>query len=123
MAKGTRYGGASLTEAESADPLSPQPVRVRRAEIGPMKREVKEEESSLGNSSNPSSENEPKSDAETKASPRQPARTTVSHSSQPEKETGDTARSTGTAGQRAKRTPAKSARVSTTDDEFGDDDF
>lgn len=122
MAKGTRYGGASLTEAESADPLSPQPVRVRRAEIGPMKREVKEEESSLGNSSSPSSENEPKSDDETKASPRQPARTTVSHSSQPEKETDDTVRSTGTAGQRAKRT-AKAARVSTTDDEFGDDDF
>lgn len=103
MAKGTRYGGASLTADESADPQSPQPVRVRRAEIGPMKREVKEVATSPGSSSNPSSEKEQKSNDATKLSRQRPAPMMESPFSQPEKVTDDTARSTVTDGRKTRR--------------------
>jgi hypothetical protein len=120
MAKATRYGGASLTEAESADPKSPQPARVRRYEVGPIPRQQEQEDtSSPGNSSKQSTVKDQKSDEENEPSRRQPARTTASPSNpQDEEEVAATAHSTGTAG---RKTPAKRARTRSTDeDEFGD---
>lgn len=120
MAKATRYGGSSLTAEESADPKSPQPVRVRRAEVGPMARkQEKEVELSPGNSSKQSTVSGRKSIDEKSPSHHQPAQTTVSHSNpQEEEEATVTARSTAIAG---RKTPAKRARSRSTDeDEFDD---
>lgn len=109
MAKGTRYGGASLTKAESLDPESPQPVRVRRAEIGYVDREVT---SSVGmDSSRHFGRGKSVSVSESQSLP-QPAHTTENLSDQPEQETDSTAPSMATVGRnRTVRPSARRARV------------
>lgn len=119
MAKGTRYGGASLTAEETMDPATPQPVRVRRAEIGPMARQVKGEESSPGNSSNPSSGNTAKSNVKNDPLLRQPA-PTMENPSTLQEEAAGIVLSTDTDGPKtAKRTRARAPRTTAFDD-FGD---
>lgn len=85
MAKSTRYGGASFTEAEQSDPRPPDRPRVRRAEIGfvdQKPKEEKEEKPSRGDSSTPSTK-KTSSDAETKKPPaRKRAQTTANRSKQ-----------------------------------------
>lgn len=65
MAKTTRHGGPSFTPEEEAAleyvPKAFDPNRVRRAEVGPMKREQKGEESSPGNNSTVSTNEQPPS--------------------------------------------------------------
>lgn len=85
MASSTRYGGASYTDAELADPVLPEPIRVRRAELGTVDQplEVQEDETWDGGNSIPSSGNKSSSSSKRKASPRKPAPTTENHSSPP----------------------------------------
>lgn len=84
MASSTRFGGASYTEAELADP-SP-PVRIHRAELGYIDRPAEQEEESSpnkdGGDSTPSGESAPTGNDKPKTPARKRARTTGNHSSQ-----------------------------------------
>jgi len=128
MARATRYGGPSLTAAETADPVSPQPVRVRRAELGYVDRPNKAEEvsSSLtdGGDSTQSSKNSSTSDSKQSGILPSPAHTTESHSNQQETESDYTADSTATVGRRKPQPQSsKRARSRSTvedEDEFGE---
>lgn len=96
MASSTRYGGASYTPEELADPDLPA-VIIKRAELGYVDRpavEEMEDESSLGNSSTPSTEKPPTSDDKPNQSPRKPARMTGNRSKQQESKGSSTAHST-----------------------------
>lgn len=75
MASTSKYGGASHTPEELADP--DLPVRIQRAEIGFVDRK---EEPSPGNSSSPSTPKQEKHDEQLKAPPRKAARTTGNRS-------------------------------------------
>lgn len=122
MASSTKAGGASFTPDEANDP-DKAIYRPKRAEIGYIDRPEQEEEPSVGTDSSQSSEKDKSPSDSEKPSRRQPARTTVSHSKQPEKETDSGAPSTDTDGQKTTRKPsAKKAAVRSTDDEFDDFD-
>lgn len=108
MAQNSRHGGPSLTPEEAADPQLPSsvPIRVRRPEVGPMKRhapvasDVPEvEEPSAGNNSNPSTQKHPVSEETQKVSPRKPARTTGNRSKAGETDPDSSALSTDGNGQ------------------------
>jgi hypothetical protein len=123
MAKATRYGGASLTAEESADPESPQPVKIRRAELGYVDQPNKVEEESTsqevdGGDSIQSSESGQTSSESTTPARQRRARSTASHSSQSVMDS--TAHSTGTATPNKLAKQSGSARVSSTDAEFSD---
>lgn len=83
MARSTRLNGPSLTPEESADPDSPQPVRVRRAELGivdqPIVEETEEESSADGGHSIHSSEKGQTSSGKPSPARRKPAPVTGSH--------------------------------------------
>ena len=110
MASTSKYGGASHTPEELADP--DLPVRIHRAEIGFVDRK---EESSLGTSSSPSTEKPEKSDDKPKATPRKAVRTTGNRSGRQGTETDSTARSTDGDG------PSNDSKPSYDDDDFFDD--
>lgn len=76
MASTSKYGGASHTPEELADP--DLPVRIKRAEIGFVDR--KEESPSAGNNSKASEQNASKSDEQQKTVSRKAARTTANRS-------------------------------------------
>ena len=123
MAKGTRYGGASHTPDELADP-DPQPyVRIRRAEIGFVDRA--EVPSSVGMDFSQSSEKENSQSDSENQSRRQPAQTTENLSNQQATETDSDAPMTGTDGPRKqarqsarKRTALRITDVDTEFEEF-----
>ncbi len=123
MAKGTRYGGASHTPEELADP-DPQPyVRIRRAEIGFVDRA--EVPSSAGMDSSQSSENENSQSDSENHSRRQPAPMTENRSSPQDTATDSDAHTTGTDGPRKqarqsarKRTAPRITDVDTEFEEF-----
>lgn len=86
MASTSKYGGASYTPAELADPELPQ-VIIRRAELGYVDRPATrtEEETSWhqdGGDSIPSGESAPIESDKPKTSARKRARTTGNHSNQ-----------------------------------------
>ncbi len=105
MAQNSRYGGPSITPEEAADPALPSamPIRVRRPEVGPMKRAqadtakpvvVEEDPPSVGNSSKPSTEKPQASDEKPKTTPRKAARTTENRSKAVDTETDSSAHTT-----------------------------
>lgn len=80
MASTSKYGGASYTADELADPDLPA-VIIRRAELGYVDRKPQPDipegdPPSLGNNSSPSEQNQSTPDEQPKAAPRKPARTT-----------------------------------------------
>jgi hypothetical protein len=104
MASASKYGGASYTEAELADPSPPvRPVRVRRPELGLVDREPylpdeEEESPSPGGDSTQSSESNTTSESKSKAVPRKAAPTTANRSKAQVQAEDSIVRSTGGAG-------------------------
>lgn len=130
MAQASKYGGPSLTEAEAADPAGPQPVRVRRPQLGQVDKETYSPDDRLedapsaktdGGDSTQSSRKRQTPSGQQSAANRKHAQTTESPLKPQEQESDSTAHSTGGSGRKTGTQPSRSARARTTDDDEFDE--
>lgn len=108
MASSTRHGGDSYTPDEMNDPSPPDPIKIRRAEIGYIdqaEEETPSPEKTDGGDSTRSSKKDPTSSDSPKPHAPKAAPTTGNRSSQTDQDSG--ARSTGGNTQTGQHRPSR----------------